>query len=144
MAVKDLQSNLENVFAMDAAIAGNGTVYSNAVDMAHYDLGYMFTLLCDAYTDGTHTVTLQDADDAAFTVNVQDIDNQSLKWLGPDQVAAEIGIEITAINALDDVLPKVGAFSTNRYLRLKVETTGAATGANIKSICVRKSEYLPK
>lgn len=134
--INDLQFYTQTEQVFNAAIATNTTTYSAAIDTAEI-LACMFTFAATAYTDGTYAFTVEEADDVAFTVNVNEILPADDKWQGAKPGATP---ELTAVTADGDILNKIGVFSTRRYIRLKIVSTATTTGATINANAVQSLE----
>lgn len=135
MAIRDITNDLEVEVVHLAAITTNTTTLTDSVDMAHFDSGYMFTLASYTYTDGTYVLTLQDSpDDSVWT------DVPAAGLIDP---AGAGSLTLSAVNAPGDLLGRIGAFSTDRYLRAKIVSTATTSGAFVTINATKMPEQKP-
>jgi hypothetical protein len=101
-------------FTSVAPLLRTTSVNGSGVDLANYG-GNMFSFVCGANTDGTHTPKLQDsADNSTFA----------------DVVAADQVGTLSALSA--NTIQEVCYIGSKRYVRAVITVTGSpATGANI-------------
>ena len=137
MAVQDIRSNLQQNVALTAAVTGNGTTNGFAIDTAAFELGLMFNVLVNDFTDGAYAFTLEESVDAAFTVPVAIVD-------GSDKLIGTLaGLAATAASVSGAKLNTIGLFSNLQFVRLNVVATGVTTGAGIVSVVTQKAEIMP-
>jgi hypothetical protein len=117
MAIRDLlRNNLVSTSLQPAArtSSANGTT----VDLRGYD-GAFITVSFGAYTDGTHTPTLQQSPDGVtFTTCVFGTDTD-----GPADLAA------VSSSAGANTIQQIGYIGSNRYVRVVMTVSGATSGA---------------
>ena len=135
MAILDLAHELEVEVVFATAIASDTDTFTPSVDMAHFDSGYLFTAAAYDYTDGTYVLTLQDSpDDSVWT----DVPAEKL-----DDPAGAGSLTLSAATVAADLLGRIGAFSTDRYLRAKIVSTVTTTGATVIVNAIKKPEETP-
>ena len=134
MATRDIASDLGPYLAQKATISSDTTTAGTAFDMANYDPGYMFFIKATAYTDGTYTLNLQDSPDNSVWTAVP-----AKKLILPEGAAPAL----TEVTAAGDQLQRIGAFSTDRYVRASVVSTSTTSGAAIEVYMVKKGELKP-
>jgi hypothetical protein len=118
MAIRDLLRNSLVSTSLQPAARVNGTSTGAAVDLRGYD-GAMVTVAFGAYTDGTHTPSVQHSiDGTTYTPCV----------FGTDLDGAT---NLTAVNNVSgaNTLQQIGYIGSLRYLQVVMTTTGATTGA---------------
>ena len=133
MPVKEqVTSQIILVAGINLALDDNETNNGVIVDTANFDLGIYFVLLMTAWTDGTHTLLIQEGDESDLS-DAATVD--ATKLVGSLPAPA-------AISANGDILAAVGVHSTKRYVRCNVVSTGVTTGAVGSLLCVKGSELL--
>jgi hypothetical protein len=134
MATRDIASDLvPHLLFIAEGITSNTTTTSSSVDLANHDSGYLVFAYSSSYVDGTFTFSLQDSPDNSVWTDVP-----ADKVIEPDGT-----VTVTALGAAGEV-KRLGAFSTNRYVRLKVVSTGVTGGANIEAAMIKKAEERPE
>jgi len=137
MAVKDIRSDIQQNIALTVAVTGNGTTNGFAIDTADFELGLMFDVLVNNFTDGSYAFTLEESVDSAFTVPVAIVD-------GSDKLIGTLaGLAATAASASGAILKTIGVISNLQFVRLNVVATGVTTGADIVSVVSQKGEVMP-
>lgn len=137
MAVKDIRSDIQQNIALTVAVTGNGTTNGFAIDTANFELGLMFNVLVNNFTDGSYTFTLEESVDSAFTVPVAIVD-------GSDKLIGTLaGLTATAASASGAILNTIGVISNLQFVRLNVVAAGTTTGADIVSVVSQKGEVMP-
>lgn len=133
MPTRDNHSD-QLVFESQAEIAIGTNTTTNGVifDTADYDMGIKFAHNITAYTDGTYTITYEEGDDAALA---------DATAVAADQL---IGDALVLTAATVGAYPSNGVFSTKRYVRQVITSTGVTTGATINSVIVKRGEYNPQ
>jgi len=132
MPVKDIISNIEAQKAEDFTVAANGTLQgATAIDTADFGEGVGVVANCTAYTDGSHVLGFEDSADG------------STDWQAVSGDKVILAETVSAVTTDGDILKKAGVFSTRRYLRPTVVSTGVTTGASISVIAVKCPEILP-
>jgi len=133
MPTRDIASDLQVIHVAHLAIDSNTTTYSPLVDVAHFDGGVMFYALAPEWNDGTYVYSLQDSpDDIVWT------DIPADKLIGPYG-----SVSISAQTLPGDNPGRIGAFSANRYMRVKVVSTAVTEGNPIEVAAVLRSENRP-
>lgn len=124
----DIHTVMDDRVALDPqAIAGNGTIVGNIIDTKGYG-SLEFLIWSKTITDGTHTVKLEEGDDAALAdaADITDV-------LGtlPALVAAD-----------DNAVKRVGEIGKKRYKRLSIVSTDVTTGVDaIGALAVLQHPY---
>ena len=137
MAVKDIRSDIQQNIALTVAVTGNGTTNGFAIDTADFELGLMFNVLVNNFTDGSYAFTLEESVDSAFTVPVAIVD-------GSDKLIGTLaGLTATAASVSGAILKTIGVISNLQFVRLNVVATGVTTGADIVSVASQKGEVMP-
>lgn len=135
MATLDITTNIQPQLAQFAIITTNDTFFSSSIDMANFDNGVMYIAYSTVYTDGTYVLTLQESEDDSIWTDVP-----VAKLNDP---VGNGNITISAAISDLDLITKLGAFSTKRYIRVKMISSGVTTGASINVIVNKKGEDLP-
>jgi len=110
---------LSNIAALEPfdAIAANGTTFGPIVDTLGYE-AVLFGCAIGTVTDGTYTVTVQQADDVGFTANVNDV-----------PAAETHGAPVLTTS---DEIGRISSVGKQRFQRMKyvaaAVTTGVAAG----------------
>lgn len=133
MSARDNTSDQIPQQAMNADITTNTTTNGTSIDTAHFDSGYMFFLDAPVYTDGTYVLSLEDSPAGSTWTAVP----------SNKLIQVDTAVEITAATSPGDALKRLGAFSTDRYVRAVITSTGVTTGARIAVYAVKKSEIRP-
>lgn len=139
MAVHDIESELTFSVALAAVISANGTVSGEIIDTAHYELGFVGAADVTAYTDGDHEVQLFESDDSGMSGATQVLAPKILPTTNTSGV-----LTLSAAVAAGDVLEKIGAFSTKRYLQFRIVSTSVTTGATLRINVAQRAELRPE
>ncbi len=132
MAVNDIRSNLLETVATAGALAANGTVTGSVIDTADFELGLMFSLNVSAFTTGTFTLALFEADNVAMTGAVA---------ITGDKLIGTLPVAIAA-SAEGSDLGTVGVISNLQFVRADVVGTDTSVGT-ISVIATQKAENMP-
>lgn len=133
MATRDNRSNQLVKLVHNAVIATDTTTDATVVDTADFDRGITFALAVLAFTDGVYTLQFEDSpDNSVFTAVSAD------KLIGP-------GASLSAITdaSVPDDMATVGLFSTDRYVKAQIVSTGTTSGATIAVTAILSGEELP-
>ncbi|MEE8263266.1 MAG: hypothetical protein V3R83_12460 [Gammaproteobacteria bacterium] len=135
MPTRDNHSTQKMIEALvSTAIGSNTTTNGVIIDTADFDMGIKFGFDVSAFADGVFTVTYEDGDAA----NLSDAAAVAVdKVIG----SAVVLIAATAANA---TFTGNGLFSTKRFVRAVITSTGVATGATISAIAVLSGENNPQ
>lgn len=137
MSVKDIRSDIQQNIALTVAVTGNGTTNGFAIDTANFELGLMFNVLVNNFSDGSYAFTLEESVDSAFSSPVAIVD-------GSDKLIGTLaGLTATAASVSGAILNTIGVISNLQFVRLNVVATGASTGADIVSVVSQKGEVMP-
>lgn len=118
MAIRDLLRTQMVTQSLAPAVRINGTATGSAVDLRGYDAAVVVVSF-GAYTDGTHTPTVnQSADGVTWVPCV----------FGTD---LDANTNLAAVNssAGANTLQQIGYIGNLRYLQVVITTTGATSGA---------------
>ena len=135
MSVKDIRSDLKQNVALTAAVTGNGTTNGAAIDTAEFELGLMFAVAVNNFTDGSYAFVLEESVDSAFTVPIAIVGDKLIGTLA--------GLTATAASASGAKLNTIGVISNLQFVRINVVATGVTTGADILSVVTQKAENMP-
>ncbi len=118
MAIRDLLRNQNTSQSLVPAVRVNGTATGSTVDLRGYD-GAAIAVCFGAYTDGTHTPSIQQSvDGVTFTPCVYGTDLD-----GPANLSA-----VTS-SAGANTVQQIGYIGSQRYLQVVLTTSGATSGA---------------
>ena len=115
MALRDLVSTIAAKLSLSPAARVTGTSTGTAVDLRGYDSA-VIAVSFGAYTDGTHTPSVQHSTDGSTYTTV---------------AAADLSGSLTAVSSSGGAnsMQTVGYIGSARYLRVVMTVTGATTGA---------------
>lgn len=131
----DIRSNLETQMVFNATISSNTTTAGTIIDTANYDGGIMVSFAASAWTDGTYTPLLEESDDSGMSGAVAVSDD---KLIGTEAAAA-----LSAATSAGGLWKTIGFFSTLRYVRVSIVSTGVTTGASIIATATKLAEIMP-
>lgn len=135
MPTRDNHSNQLMLEALaSTAISTNTTTNGVIIDTADYDMGIKFGFDVSAYTDGSFAISYEDGDDAALA---------DAAAVASDKIIGD-AVTLTAATAAGAAFTGNGVFSTKRYVRAVITSTGVTTGATISGIAVQAGEYNPQ
>ena len=123
MTVRDLKNNIDAAHSLEPAVRPTGTYNGTSVDLAGYHAALLL-LYVGAYTNGTHTPTLEHSDDnVSFTT----------------ASAAELDGSFTPISSAGSAnsVQRVGYRGSKRYVRAVMTVASGATGAASAALIVR-------
>ena len=134
MPTRDIASDLvPEAVMVKVAITTNTTTNSSAVDTAHFDSGIMFFTYLSSYdTAAVLAVSLEDSPDNSVWTAVP-----ASKLILPD------GAVVANIYADGSEAARLGAFSTNRYVRMVITSTGVVGTNSVDALCVKLPEPRP-
>lgn len=122
MTVRDLKNNIDAVASLDPAVRATGTANGSSADLAGYGAAVALVNF-GAYTNGTHTPSLEHSDDNSAFAAV---------------AAAELDGSFTPISAsAAGTTQRVGYRGSKRYLRVVMTVAGGATGAASSAVILR-------
>lgn len=135
MSVRDIASNIGMQYLGGLLFTGNQTkeIPTNGFDVAHYDSGFLVTIFAPGAMNGNHVITLQESPNGTDWTDIPE--NKLIKPSGDIDVTAESV-------ALDD-LPRIGAFSTERYIRVKATKTNHTADTELTFFAAKKGEVRP-
>lgn len=115
------------VKALDPAVRTNGTVNGTTVDRTQSNTNRFgtcyFAICCGALTDGVHTFSIEDSDDAS-------------SWGAAAAGDVDGTAKVTDSSTDDNVAASFGYRGPKRYVRLKCVTSGATSGGIVGAVCV--------
>lgn len=125
MTMRDLNDQVDVALSLVPAARVNGTFNGAGVDLRGYDSA-MLVVSFGAYTDGSHTPSLQQSDDNSSFTTV---------------AAAELSGSLTAVSSAGGAnsVQRVGYLGSKRYVRAVLTVTGATTGALSDASVVRSA-----
>lgn len=132
---KDISQRLQNRSCVAAPITADGAVNGASVDTQEIQGGLFFSAGAIAYTDGTHVLSFEEADDTGFTVNAGAID--------ASQLVGSIA-DISAATANGGVFESVGVLYTRRYVRAVVTSSSVTTGATVIVMATESPDNKPQ
>lgn len=135
MSIFDLADELEIEVAETNLFNSNSTFFTEVIDTSDFDGGYMFTMSSENYADGTFILTLQDSPDNSVWTDVP-----AEKLNDPGGVGS---ITVSSLSGPGTLLGRIGAFSTNRYVRGKFVSSSVTTGADITILVYKVPEQTP-
>jgi hypothetical protein len=116
----DIVNNVKVITAWAGATAGSSAdITSTVVVDTQGFAAVMFAVHAGAYTDGTHTLKIVECDNADGTTGATEV--------GSYQVQGAFGA------ASSNLVKKVGAALTKRYITLRITSAGVTTGCVFKS-----------
>lgn len=133
----DLANDLKVILLDSNTITTDGTGFSSSFDIANFDPGFFVTAIAPAanYTDGTYTITLQDSpDDSVFT-------DVSAAKLNDPQGTGSIILSAGSADGVNQ--QRLGAFSVNQFIRVKIVATSVTSGAVLFMHAISKPENTP-
>ena len=133
MANRDIKNNIKQDIIFNASI--NSDTLSNCVtlDMQGYNAGVMVGLCASNYVNGTYSLYIEDS-----------VDGVTFATIALDKVLGKYTDTVTTANTLGN-LPTVGCFSTNRYIRIVITSTGTSgtSSSDLVVVASRKGDKLP-
>jgi hypothetical protein len=128
---RDIANNLLIVKAFDSNFTINETKVGVGIDTAQYNNGVMFACIAYSYTDGDFAITMQHSpDNSVFTDVPAEKLNGSIPVINSETAEAAEAY-------------KIGAFSTDRWIRFSVTSTSVTTGGSIKIYAIKKAQNRP-
>lgn len=124
--MKDLVSTIAEVTDVTPLLrTANAAVNGAGADLQGFN-GAVVVFFTGAYTDGSLACKIQEADDAAFTVNNGDV------------AAADIvgGVNLQTIAAAN-TFKELGYIGKRRYIRGVITQSGATSGSNQGSMVIK-------
>ena len=136
MSIRDLANDTEvDQVKGFLQINTDSTVFTPSNDVSNFDAGFMFTADAPAYTDGNFVFSIQDSPDDSVWTDVPAEKLNDPSGIGVMTIAGAISD--------GDLLPRIGAFSTNQFVRLKVVATSVTLGANMSVLISKQPEIKP-
>ena len=132
MSFRDIVNNVAYYSAFKDVIDSDTTTYTEYFDTAIFSHGIGFFANVLSYADGTYTITLQHSEDHITWEDVPD----------DRQIFPDTNCVISADIPVKNYLPKVGAFSTYRYVRAKIVSTGITTSGAVLDVIFAGVGYI--
>ena len=122
MTVRDIKNNLDSASTLEPALRATGTANGTGVDLQGYGAA-MVVVHFGAYTNGTHTPSLEHSDD-----------NSSFSAAS----ASDMDGSFTAVSAsAAGTTQRVGYRGSKRYIRAVMTVASGATGCYSSAVVVR-------
>lgn len=123
MTVRDIKNNIEAVHSLAPAVRATGTANGAGVDLRGFSAA-VAVVHFGAYTNGTHTPTLEHSDDDLSYATVQ---------------AADLDGSFTAVidGTGANTVQRVGYRGAKRYVRAVITVASGATGAASAATVIR-------
>jgi len=123
MTIRDLRNAVDAAHSLEPAVRATGTLNGAGVDLQGYNAAAMLVYF-GAYTNGTHTPSLEHSDDNSSFSSVS---------------AGELEGSFTAVSSSAGVntTQRVGYKGGKRYLRAVMTVAAGATGAASSAIILR-------
>lgn len=135
MSVRDLTNQLEVEVALVAAITSDTTTFTTAIDVSNFNPGFMFSMLGFSFSDGTYVLTLQESPEGSIFTDIP-----TDKLIDPGGVGS-ITVDNQAVT--NDLLGRIGAFSTDQFVRGKIVSTATTSGASVLVIVTKMPALVP-
>ena len=137
MAIKDIQSKLLLILAMQQDIASDTDTDGAILDTADFELGLLFSISVSQLAAGDFELQLFESDDPAMAGATQIVAPNIL----PTDLGAD-SISVSADTAEGDTISTIGAFGNKRYVRARVVSTNSAD-ATITVTAIQAGERTP-
>lgn len=123
MTIRDLKNTLDAAHTLEPMVRATGTANGAGVDLQGYNAA-MAVVYFGAYTNGTHTPSLEHSDDNSSYSAVQ---------------AADLDGSFTAVSSSGGAysVQRVGYRGAKRYLRAVMTVASGATGAASTALILR-------
>lgn len=122
MTTRDIKNNIDTVSSLEPALRATGTSNGSGVDLQGYGSA-MVVVQFGAYTNGTHTPSLEHSDDnSTFTA----------------AAASDMDGSFTAVSSsANGTTQRVGYRGSKRYIRAVMTVASGATGCYSGALVVR-------
>lgn len=135
MPTRDNHSSQKMLEALaSVAIGSNTTTNGVIIDTADFDMGIKFGFDMSAWTDGAFAISYEDGDDSGLS---------DAAAVSSDKIIGD-AVTLGAVTAAGAAFTGNGLFSTKRYVRAVITSTGVTTGATLSGIAVQAGEYNPQ
>lgn len=135
MPTRDNHSNQLMLEALASiAISANEVNNGVIIDTADYDMGIKFGFDMSAWTDGAYAISYEEGDAS----------NLSDAVAVPTEKIIGDAVTLGAATAAGAAFTGNGLFSTKRYVRCVITSTGVTTGATLSGVAVESGEYNPQ
>lgn len=122
MTVRDIKNNIDSASTLEPALRATGTANGTGVDLQGYGAA-MVVVHFGAYTNGTHTPSLEHSDD-----------NSSFSAAS----ASDMDGSFTAVSAsAAGTTQRVGYRGSKRYIRAVMTVASGATGSYSSAVVIR-------
>ncbi len=115
-------------------VSTNTTTVGEIIDTADHDMGLAFFVDMTAFSAGTFTLLFEEGDDSGLSDATTVGDEKIIPEGGPAALTA----------ATSGAFVGNGLFSTKRFVRLSVVSTGASGSNTFNAIAVQQGEYNPQ
>lgn len=136
MSTRDMRSDMQVRLVFEDTISSDTTTDATVVDTADFDMGVTFAMMASDFTDGEYQLQFEDSPD-----NITFAPVAAEKIIGPNDPV----IALTDATAVDGTerLKTVGVFSTDRFVKAQIVSTGVTTGADIEVLVILGGEQNP-
>jgi len=136
MPTNDIRSNLEPKLVQLDIISTNTTTDGASIDTSDFDGGIVFNFLCTVFSAGTFTPLLEESATGDFSGEETAIADANL-------IGTEAGAALTAATAEGDVIKSIGIFSTLKFVRSTIVSTGTSGNNTIVATIEAAPEIKP-
>lgn len=135
MPTRDNHSSQKMLEALSSQAIITDTVTNGAIiDTADFDMGIKFGFDVSAWVDGAYAVSYEEGDAS----NLSDA-----AAVPSDKIIGD-AITLGAATAAGATFTGNGLFSTKRYVRCVITSSGTTSGATMSGIAVQAGEYNPQ
>lgn len=132
MSILDVANNLEVEIVFNTLLNSDTTSFTDSVDMSNFNNGFVFTMGLLDYANGNIRLSLQDSPDDSVWTDVP-----------AEKINRATDIFLTAGTPAGAILGRIGAFSTNKFVRGKVISTGSTNNVRPVVFVVKDPEQKP-
>ncbi len=136
MSNLDIFNNLKITYVSRFSMSIDQTLFTPSIDTADFDGGYFLSTYLAGTSGGVFIFTLQESDESS--ANFTDV--PANKLIDPSGTGQ---IELAGPPVLPFSFPKLGSFSTKRFIRFKVVSGGTSGSNTMPIIATRSSEQKP-
>lgn len=139
MAIHDIESPLQPLVALAAAISSNTNTDGAIIDTANFEMGLVFYLDVISRTDGAYELQIFESDASNMAGATQIVAPKLL----PTTLSGNSITAPTAAVTQGSILQKLGVYANKRYVRARIVSTAVTTGATLRVLAVQKGELTP-
>ena len=136
MSVLDIVNNIKITYLDSVLVSSNGTQFSNPINITNYDGGFFLVAIINDFTGGSSILTLQESDESGSGF----VDVPANKLIDPNGTGE---IVLNGATPPLEPLAKLGGFSTKRFIRFKIVSTGIVGNNVYEIIATRNPEIKP-